>query len=297
MNSDWPALPLDAWRTTYETLHLWMQIVGKICLQLAPPANHYWNVAFRVDPRGLVTPLLPYENRPFGFRFNFNDHRLEIWCCDGGSRQIPLQPMTVAEFYNQVMGELAEMGIHIKIWTMPVEIANPIRFTEDTVHRDYDPEYAHAFWRVLVTINPILETFRSEFVGKCSPVHFFWGGFDVAVTRFSGRAAPSRPERGAMYAEAYSHEVISHGFWPGSGSVQEAAFYAYAAPQPEHFPEAAVEPADAHYVQDMGLYVLPYEAVRTADYPENELRSFLQTTYDAAATLAGWKRGELERRH
>ena len=296
MNSNWPALPLDTWRTTYATLHMWMQVVGKICLQLAPPTNHFWGIAFQVDARGLTTPLLPYEDRPFAFRFNFIDHRLEILCSDGGSRQIPLAPMTVADFYFRVRRELAEMGIRIKIWTMPVEVPDPIRFTEDTVHHDYDPNHAHAFWRALVAVKPIFEDFRSEFVGKCSPVHFFWGSFDLAVTRFSGRGAPARPEMGAMYAEAYSHEVISHGFWPGSGPVQEAAFYAYSVPAPEGFSTATVKPSAAFFHEELKEFILPYEAVRTAANPEMEVRNFMEATYEAAANLADWNRKELEKR-
>ena len=295
MNENWPALPLDKWKDTYATLHMWTQVVGKVCLKLAPPANHFWNVTFRIDARGLTTPLLPYAERPFAFRFNFVDHRLEIQCSDGGARKIPLKPMTVAKFYDRVMRELADMGIQVKIWTMPVEVPNPIRFTEDTVHHAYDPDYAHAFWRALVAIQPVFENFRCEFVGKCSPVHFFWGGFDLAVTRFSGRRAPPKPGMDAMNAEAYSHEVISHGFWPGSGSVQEAAFYAYAVPPPEAFPRAAIKPPAGYFDKEMGLFILPYAAVRTAASPETELRTFMHSTYEAAANLAKWNRTELEK--
>jgi len=295
MNENWPELPLDKWRATYATLHMWTQVVGKICLKLAPPTNHYWGIAFQVDARGLSTPLLPYEDRPFAIRFNFVDHRLEILCSDGGSRTIPLEPMTVAEFYRRVRRELEEMGIQVKIWPVPVEVPDPIRFTEDTVHHDYDPVYAHAFWRVLVAIKPVFEDFRCEFVGKCSPVHFFWGSFDLAVTRFSGRAAPSRPEMGAMYAEAYSHEVISHGFWPGSGPVQDAAFYAYSVPAPAGFAKASIKPPAAYFHEELQEFILPYEAVRAASNPEGELRSFMETTYAAAADLAHWSRTELEK--
>ncbi len=274
---------------------MWTQIVGKICLKLAPPTNHFWGVTFQIDARGLTTPLLPYEDRPFALRFNFVDHRLEIHCSDGGSRIIPLEPMTVAEFYGRLMRELAGMGIKVKIWTMPVEVPDPIRFTEDTVHHDYVAEHAQAFWRALVAMKPVFEDFRSGFIGKCSPVHFFWGSFDLAVTRFSGRPAPARPGRNAVDAEAYSHEVISHGFWPGSGAVQEAAFYAYAAPAPSGFSSATIKPAATYFQEQMGLFVLPYEVVRAAASPEEELRVFLQSTYEAAAGLAHWNRMELER--
>jgi len=295
MNSNWPALPFDEWRPTYATLHMWTQVVGKICLKLVPPTNQYWGIAFHLDARGFVTPLLPYKDRPFAFRFNFIDHRLEILCSDGGSRQIPLEPMTVADFYDRVKRELEAMEIQVKIWTMPVEIPEPIRFTEDTVHHDYDPNQANAFWRALVAIKPVFEDFRSEFIGKCSPVHFFWGSFDLAVTRFSGRPAPARPEMGAMYAEAYSQEVISHGFWPGSGPILEAAFYAYCVPAPAAFSSAVAKPSSAFYHKELGEFVLPYEAVRTANDPEAELRSFMESTYDAAADLASWNRRDLER--
>lgn len=295
MKANWPALPLEKWLDTYETLHMWTQIVGKICLKLVPPSNHYWSIAFQVDARGLVTPLMPYEDRPFAIRFNFVDHRLEILCSDGGARQIPLEPMTVADFYARLMQELSEMRIRVRIWTMPVEVTDPIRFTSDTIHHHYDPVYAHAFWRALVAIKPVFEDFRCQFVGKCSPVHFFWGSFDLAVTRFSGKRAPARPEMGAMYAEAYSHEVISHGFWPGSGPIEEAAFYAYSVPAPAGFSQAAVMPIASYYQEQLGEFILPYNAVRKAENPEAKLRAFLESTYDAAANLAHWNREELER--
>jgi uncharacterized protein DUF5996 len=295
MSDYWPALPLEEWRDTYATVHMWSQIVGKICLKLAPPTNHYWGIAFHLDARGFMTPLLPYEDRAFAIRFNFIDRQLEILCSDGGLRHIALGPMTVVDFYHQLMHELHEMGIVVKIWTMPVEIPDPIRFTEDTVHHAYDADQAEAFWRALVAIKPVFEGFRCGFLGKCSPVHFFWGSFDLAVTRFSGRRAPAQPEKGAMYAEAYSHEVISHGFWPGSGPVQEAAFYAYSVPAPSGFQSASVLPGAAYFHQELGEFILPYEAVRTAASPERELRSFLESTYSAAADLADWNRAELER--
>jgi Family of unknown function (DUF5996) len=192
MDKNWPALSLEEWRPTYATLHMWTQIVGKICLKLVSPVNHYWNIAFHIDARGFITPLIPYEDRPFAMRFDFVEHRLEILCSDGGARLIPLEPMTVAEFYGRIMAELEDMNIKVKIWMMPVEIPNPIRFTDDTVHHEYNPEQAHQFWRALVAMKPVFEDFRCKFVGKCSPVHFFWGSFDLAVTRFSGRRAPPR---------------------------------------------------------------------------------------------------------
>jgi hypothetical protein len=295
VNQNWPEISFEAWKGTYATVHMWTQIVGKICLKLTPLTNHYWNIAFHVDARGLSTPMLPYADRPFSIRFNFVDHRLEILCSDGGARSFPLEPMSVADFYTRIMAELAAMGIVVKIWTMPVEIQNPIRFTEDTVHDAYDPHQIHAFWRALVAMKPVFEEFRCGFVGKCSPVHFFWGSFDLAVTRFSGNKAPAKPEMGAMYGEAYSHEVISHGFWPGSGPLLEAAFYAYSVPAGEGFPDAKVEPRSAYFHKELGEFILPYEAVRTAPSPGDELRSFLQSTYDAAANLARWDRANLER--
>lgn len=289
-------LSLDGSNDTYATVHMWTQVVGKICLKLTTPTNHYWNIAFQVDARGLSTPLMPYEDRPFTIRFNFVDHRLEILCADGGSRHLPLEAMTVARFYERLMEELNAMGIRVKIWTMPVEIPDPIRFTEDTIHRSYDPDWAHSFWKALVAIKPVFESFRCEFVGKCSPVHFFWGSFDLAVTRFSGKRAPAKPEMGAMYAEAYSHEVISHGFWPGSGPVQEPAFYGYVVPPPDGFSSAQVQPSAAYWHGELGEFILPYEAVRSSPSPEATLGSFLKSTYDAAADLAGWNRADLERR-
>jgi len=295
MSTTWPELSSTKGRDTFATVHMWTQIVGKICLELTPLSNHYWNIAFQVDSRGFTTPLMPYEGRPFSIRFDFVDHRLELLCSDGGVRCIPLKPMTVAEFYRLLMEELAAMDIRVKIWTMPVEVVDPIRFTEDVTHRSYDPAEAHGFWRALVAIKPVFEEFRCGFVGKCSPVHFFWGSFDLAVTRFSGRRAPARPEMGAMYAEAYSHEVISHGFWPGSGPVQEPAFYAYAVPQPEGFPQAKVRPRAAFYHEELGEFILPYEAVRTSLDPEAALMDFMSTTYNTAADLAGWDRRSLER--
>ncbi|MGE5178218.1 MAG: DUF5996 family protein [Bacteroidota bacterium] len=293
---EWPPLPLDRWRDTYATLHMWTQIVGKICLALTPRMNHFWNIAFRVTPRGLETPLLTSGDRTFGMIFDLVEHRLRIETSDGAVRAIALEPRTVAEFYRLLMETLRELGIEVRIWTMPVEIPDPIRFTEDTVHRSYDPEWANAFLRSLLAIQPVLQGFRCDFVGKCSPVHFFWGSFDLAVTRFSGRRAPERPGADAMTRESYSHEVISHGFWPGSGSIQEAAFYAYAVPEPPGLKTARVEPAPAAYNTDFSEFILPYDAVRTSGDPEGTLAAFLNSTYEAGATLAGWPRADLERR-
>src|SRR5437762_2887110 len=219
MNNDtWPALPFDAWKDTYATLHMWTQVVGKLCLALTPRTNHFWNVTFQITSCGLVTPLLKSNDRAFTICFDFISHRLVILCSDGATETIPLQPRTVAEFYRLVMEALHRLGIDVHIWTMPVEVPNPIRFELDTVHKSYEAAYANAFWRALLAMKPVLENFRCGFVGKCSPVHFFWGSFDLAVTRFSGRPAPPR-DGPAFMREAYSHEVISHGFWPGGDAV------------------------------------------------------------------------------
>ena len=292
----WPPLPLDAWRDTYATLHMWTQIVGKVCLALMPPANHFWNIAFQISARGLVTPAMPIDHRALTVTFDFVDHQLVMQCSDGGAVRIPLAPRTVAEFYRLVMEALHRLGVDVRIWPMPVEVPDPIRFDRDEVHRAYDAQSAHSFWQILVRIKPVLERFRCEFIGKCSPVHFFWGSFDVAVTRFSGRRAPERPGADAMTREAYSHEVISHGFWPGGGAVAEPAFYAYAAPEPAGLKDAAVRPAAAFYSRDFNEFILPYEAVRTAPAPADDLTAFLTSTYEAAATLGSWPRADLERK-
>jgi hypothetical protein len=289
-------LPLDAWRDTYATLHLWTQVVGKVCLALSPRSNHFWNVAFQVTSRGLATPALTAGDRALTLTFDFVSHQLVLQCSDGVTRMLALRPQTVADFYQGVMETLRGMGVEVRIWTMPVEIADPVRFEADLSHRSYDPAYANAFWQALVAMKPVFESFRCSFVGKCSPVHFFWGSFDLAVTRFSGRRAPERAGADAITREAYSHEVISHGFWPGGGIIQQAAFYAYAAPQPAGFDNAAVRPAAAYYSKELSEFILPYEAVRTAGSPVAELGEFLRTTYERAATLAKWNRAELERK-
>jgi len=274
---------------------MWTQIVGKICLALTPKTNHFWNVAFQITPRGLATPLLFQGDRAFEITFNFVDRQLEILCNDGGAELIPLRPQTVADFYPELMGRLKNMGFEVKIWPMPVEILNPIRFDEDTVHRSYDADQAEAFWRVLLAIKPVFDEFRCGFVGKCSPLHFFWGSFDLALTRFSGKKAPARPGADSVTQEAYSHEVISHGFWPGSGPVQEAAFYSYAVPEPPGFAEATIRPSDAYYHPVLHEFILPYDAVRMAPFPEADLRAFLDSTYDVGSRLARWDREGLER--
>jgi hypothetical protein len=292
----WPELPLELWRDTYATLHMWTQIVGKVCLALTPRVNHFWNIAFLVTSRGIVTAAMPYgDGRTLNMTFDFVSHELVARCSDGGAHSIPLSSRSVAVFYSDTMQMLHELGVEVKIWTMPVEVPNPIRFELDTQHATYDPVYAHRFWQILLRVAHVMQEFRAGFVGKCSPVHFFWGSFDLAVTRFSGRKAPQRPGADPITREAYSHEVISHGFWPGSGPIQEAAFYAYAAPEPAGLKEARILPAEAAYNRDVSEFILPYEAVRSQPNPEKTLTSFLQSTYEGAAKLAQWDRDSLER--
>ncbi len=296
MPSDaWPPLPLDEWKDTYDTLHMWMQIVGKACLAQMPPVNHFWDVAFHVTPRGLTTPTMPHAGRAFAFTFDFIDHQLVLETSDGDRRAIPLAPAPVADFHRHVMSVLDELRLAVKIWPMPVEFPDPIRFDLDVVHASYDGAHAERCFRILLSTAFVLERFRAGFIGKCSPVHFFWGSFDLAVTRFSGRRAPERAGADAMTRESYSHEVISHGFWPGGGAVAMPAFYAYAAPEPEGLKTARVRPQAAFYSQDLGEFILPYDAVRAADNPEALLMEFLTSTYEVSADLAGWDRQALER--
>ncbi|TGD82335.1 DUF5996 family protein [Hymenobacter wooponensis] len=292
--TSWPALPASEWADTMATLHMWTQIVGKIRLAQTPLVNHWWNVPLYVTARGLTTSAMPYEERSFQIDFDFLAHELVISCSDGAERRLALQPRSVAAFYREVMELLSQLGITVKIWPVPVELEHPIPFLEDEQHASYAPEAAQRFWRSLTLIAPVLESFRAQFMGKCSPVHFFWGSFDLAVTRFSGRSAPPREGADSITLEAYSHEVISHGFWPG-GNGQEAAFYAYSAPAPAGFAEAPVQPAEAYYSPELGEFLLPYAAVRQAPDPAAYLRQFLQSTYDAGATLGHWNRAELER--
>ena len=289
----WPALPYDEWKDTYATLHMWTQVVGKVALALAPPVNHSWGIAMRVTARGLSTLLLPHGDRAFTIEFDFVAHRLIIKTTDGVERMQPLQPRPVKDFYLDVMRLLQEMALAVKIWPMPVEIPDPVRFDADVQHHSYDPEYANRLWRILVQVERVFAQSRCSFVGKCSPVHFFWGSFDLAVTRFSGRAAPPR-DGPAFMRDAYSHEVISHGFWPGSGLVLEPAFYAYAVPEPAGLKQAAVQPVAAYYHREMGEFILPYDAVRAASSPEAALEAFVASTYSAAADLAKWDRAALE---
>jgi len=295
----WPPLPLDAWKPTYETLHLWMQIVGKITLALTPLSNHFWNGAFRVTARGIETPPLTSGAQRLTMTFDFLSHQLVIASSERGTENIALEPRSVAAFYREVLSALERLGVPVKIWPMSVELPVNLRLDRDEVHSSYDPAGAEACWRALLAMQPVFESFRGRFVGKCSPVHFFWGSFDLAVSRFNGARAPERTEADTVMKkimqEAYSHEVISHGFWPGGGPVPEPVFYAYIAPEPEGFKTAAVRPDAAFYSTDMSEFLLPYEAVRAAKDPEATLRAFLDTTYNAAADLANWERAKLER--
>jgi len=298
-DTTWSSLPVAAWQDTYETLHLWTQIVGKIRMALAPKINHWWHSTLYVTPRGLTTSVMFYGTRTIQISFDFLDHQLHIETSDGITRRIPLVTRSVADFYQDVMGTLRAIGIEVRIWTMPQEVQDPIPFEQDDKHAAYDPEYAQRFWRILVQANRVMTAFRSRFIGKCSPVHFFWGSFDLAVTRFSGRRAPEHPGGIPNMAdwvtrEAYSHEVSSCGFWPGGGTVVEPVFYAYAYPVPEGFKDYPIQPKEAFYSSQMQEFILPYEAVRQADAPDEMLLAFLQSTYETAANLGKWDRAALE---
>lgn len=291
----WPALPLNSWNETYATLHMWTQIVGKIRLRLTPVVNHWWNVPLYVTARGLTTSRIPYGNRAFELSFDFIRHQLVLETSDGRLKALPLEPRSVAEFYRELMELLRSVEIEVKVWRMPVEIPNPISFDKDRVHASYDRASVEKFWRILLSVDTVLNEFRARFIGKSSPVHFFWGSFDLAVTRFSGRRAPERPGIDAMTREAYSHEVSSVGFWPGGGNVQGAAFYSYAAPEPQGFKNETVGPDTAFYDRQLGEFLLMYDDVRNAESPTASLLEFCQSTYAAAATLGNWDRGALER--
>lgn len=290
----WPPLPYDAWRDTYATLHMWSQVVGKIALAQSAPLNHSWGVALLPTARGLTTRLLSHGDRAFTIAFDFLEHELRFETTDGMHRTLPLVPRSVADFYADVMATLRDMALPVKIWPMPVEIPSPIRFDLDTVHHAYDRDAVRRFWRIVVAIDRVFTATRCGFIGKASPSHFFWGSFDLALTRFSGRAAPPR-EGPAFMRDAYSHEVISHGFWPGSAPVLEPAFYAYAVPEPDGLKDVRVRPDAAYYHRDLGEFILPYEAVRLSSSPETAIRDFVASTYDAAATLGRWDRAALER--
>ena len=296
----WPSLPLQEWQDTYATLHMWTQIVGKTRLALSPMVNHWWNVTFYLTPRGLTTSAMPNGERNFSVDFDFVDHALVVRTSDGVVDGLPLVPQSVADFYQDYRTLLRGLGLEVRIWPHPVEVERSVPFAEDREHAAYDPVYAHRFWRVLAQADRVMQRFRGRFLGKCSPVHFFWGGCDLAVTRFSGRRAPEHPGGAPnvgdwVMREGYSHELSSCGFWPGGGPVAEPVFYAYAYPEPPGFAEAPVQPREAFYSQDMREFLLPYEAVRTASSPDDALLAFLQSTYEAAADLGEWDRKALER--
>jgi hypothetical protein len=296
----WPELRAAAWRDTRATLHLWTQIVGKIRLAETPWLNHSWHAALYLTARGLTTSPVPHGDRAFEIEFDFVDHALLVRTSDGSTRRLPLAPMSVAEFYAKVMAAMAELGLDVRITTSPCEIVDPIPFDQDRTHAAYDREYAHRFWRILLSAHEVFAHFRTGFLGKASPVHFFWGSFDLAVTRFSGRRAPPHPGgvphlADAIAREAYSHEVSSAGFWPGGGGpIDEASFYSYAYPAPEGFQDASVRPGEAVFSKDLGEFILPYEEVRRSAAPKRMLMDFLQATYDAAADLGGWDRAALD---
>ncbi len=291
----WPPLPLAEWSATRDTLHMWTQIVGKVRLALSPLTNHWWEVPLYVSARGLTTSPIPYPLGIFEVEFDFIDHVLTIATSRGETKTMNLVPKSVARFYEEFMNHLASLGIEAKVWPMPVEVPNPIRFDRDTTHDSYDPQYANRCWRILATIDTIFKEFRARFIGKASPVHFFWGSFDLAVTRFSGRRAPERPGVDAITREAYSHEVISAGWWPGGGEFAAPMFYVYAAPEPPGFRASPVHPAQAFYHAQLGEFLLSYDNVRAANDPKAALVEFLQSTYEAGATLGKWDRTALER--
>jgi len=300
-NPDWPDLPFSAWRETCDTLHRWTQVVGKVQLALTPLVNHWWNVTFRVTPRGLTTPTVCYGQKSFRIEFDFIDHALRIETSDGKSETIALKAMAVADFYRLVMERLRRLGIDVHIWTMPCEIEGAVPFEKDFANAQYDAAYVNRFLRALQQSNRLFEIFRTRFLGKASPVHFFWGSFDLAVTRFSGRTAP--PPTGVtpnvaswVMAEAYSHEVSSCGFWPGNGGYGRAAYYVYAYPEPAGYGDSAVKTPGGFYDKNVRQFILPYDAVRAASDPDGLLLGFLQETYAAAADLAQWDRAALERR-
>jgi len=298
--SAWPELPYGAWAGTCTTLHLWTQIVGKVRLSKSTWVNHSWHVTLYLTARGLTTSPIPDGERQFQIDFDFIDHRLLVSVSDGRQASLPLAPMSVADFSRRLTGLLAELGIAVAIHARPNELPNPISFAEDRIHAAYDADYASRYWRALLQADRVLKVFRARFTGKCSPVHFFWGSNDLAVTRFSGRPAPTHPGGiphlpDAVTREAYSQEVSSAGFWPGGGGIDQPAFYSYAYPVPVGFSEYPIEPTAAYFHPELREFLLPYEAVRTAQDPEGTLLAFLQSIYKAAAVTAGWDRNRLER--
>jgi hypothetical protein len=291
----WPGLPYEEWKDTYDTVHMWTQIVGKIRLAHSPTVNHWWHAALYVTPRGLTTSPIPYAGRTFEIQFDFIDHNLSIQTSDGMVRYMGLYPRSVADFYQELVAILASMGLEVKINPMPQEVADPIRCDQDNEHASYDEAYIERFRRILVQTDHIFKVFRGRFIGKCSPVHFWWGAFDLAVTRFSGRRAPERPGANLINREAYSHECSSVGFWPGSGGLLKPAFYAYTAPAPPGFNEAPIRPESAYYDSSIGEFILRYDDMRVAGQPAEMLLDFLQNAYEAGANLGKWDRDSLER--
>jgi hypothetical protein len=292
----WPELPFDQWKETCETLHMWLQVVGKIRLKLSPYVNHWWEVPLYVSTRGLRTSPIPYENKIFEIEFDFNAHILVIRTSDSQYRAMPLTPRPVADFYQELLEHLGSLDIDVRIDIIPKEVPNAIPFDRDYQHQSYDRSAAHRFWLALVHGERVLSRFRAGFIGKSSPVHFFWGSMDLAVSRFSGRRAPERPLADHITRLAYSHEVISCGFWPGSNAFPEAAYYAYAAPEPAGFTDTRLTHPDAFYNLTTRGFILPYARVRESKDPEREILTFCQETYEAAATLGHWDRQALERR-
>jgi hypothetical protein len=295
----WPDLPLAAWSDTYATLHLWTQIVGKVRLACSPWVNHSWHVTLYVTARGLTTSPIPHGSRSFQIDFDFIDHQLIVLASDGGVARFALEPQSVAAFHGRLFGHMKELGLDVRIHPRPSEIADAVRFDADETHRSYDRQFAHRFWRVLMHADRVFKRFRARFLGKCSPVHYFWGAPDLAVTRFSGRPAPQHPGGVPnlpdwVAREAYAEEVSSCGWWPGGGAIPHAAFYSYAYPEPAQFAAAPVKPAAAYYSAALREFILPYDAVRCSAAPDETLLEFLQTTYEAAAGLGRWERSRLE---
>jgi uncharacterized protein DUF5996 len=296
MDTAWPSLPLAEWQETHDTLHMWMQMVGKTRLALAPKENHWWHVALYVSARGLTTTPIPYRSGAFEIELDFLDHRLRVTTTDGAMRALVLRPQTVADFYQEYTALLDDLGIVVRLWPVPVEIDAPIPFLEDRRHASYDAGHAQRFFGMLLQADRILKQFKGRFLGKCSPAHFFWGAYDLALTRFSGRRAPE-PKRDEWWVlrEAMSHEEISVGFWPGSGTVAEPAFYAYVRPEPAGLAARAIRPKAAYYSRELADFILPYEAARAASSPDEAVLEFYQSVYDAGADLANWDRAALDR--
>ncbi len=288
----WPALPLNEWQDTYRTLHMWTQIAGKVRMALSPPLNHWWNVTLYVNARGLTTGPVPYPSGLFEIQFDFQKDQLRIHTSEGNGACRPLAAEPVASFYGGIMESLNSLGIEVKIDPRPQEVQGATPFDRDFANCAYDPDYAHRFWRILVSTSKVMERFRAKFIGKCSPVHFFWGSFDLACTRFSGRTAPSR--RGVISGPAYSHEVSSAGFWPGGGIVDGPAFYSYTVPAPAGIEAARIRPAAAKWNAQLSEFILMYDDMRQADSPESALFDFLESTYEAGANLGKWDRKALE---